>query len=172
MYKNILINFILATLPATRFFRLKRALLNTLGLKISKGAKICGGTKIYGRGEIVIGEDSWIGIGTILIPAPNSAITIGARCDIAPGVILHTGSHEFGDSFRRAGVGYSLPISIGDGTWIGTRVVVLGGVSIGKANMLAASTTILPGNYPDNCFIAGIPATIKKQFHTQPNASL
>ena len=164
MYKNILVNLILNTLPATRFFELKRILLNLLGLQISKGAKICGGTKIYGRGKIIIGKDSWIGIGTIFIPAVNAAITVGDRCDIAPGVIFHTGSHEFGDHSRRAGSGYSLPISIGDGTWIGTRAVILGGASIGKANMLGASTTILPGEYPDDCLIVGTPGFIKKHF--------
>ena len=165
MYKNILANLILTILPTTRFFELKRILLNRLGLNISKGAKICGGTKIYGRGVITIGKDTWVGIGTIFIPAPNGPITIGSRCDIAPGVILHTGSHEFGDHSRRAGSGYSLPISIGDGTWIGTRAVILGGASIGKANMLGASTTILPGEYPDDCLIVGTPGLIKKYFN-------
>lgn len=165
MFKNILANLVLSLLPTTRFFELKRVLLNSLGLKISKGAKICGGTKIYGRGDITIGKDSWIGIGTIFIPAPNAPITIGACCDIAPGVIFHTGSHEFGDQSRRAGPGYSLPISIDDGTWIGTRAVILGGAKIGKANMLGASTTILPGQYPDDCLIVGTPGSIKKLFN-------
>ncbi|CAB3781806.1 acyltransferase [Pararobbsia alpina] len=162
LVRNPLANLTLAILPATRGFALKRALLNTLGFEIGVGAKLTGGVKFYGRGRIAIGEDSWIGLGTLFIVAPDAAIVIGARCDIAPRVIFHTGSHRVGDHRRRAGAGYSQPITIADGSWVGTGSVVLGGSCIGSASILAAGATLLAGDYPADTLLAGCPATIKR----------
>jgi len=164
MFRNILANLCLGCLPVTGMFVFKRFFLNILGFNILKGAKICGGTKFYGRGSISIGADSWVGIGCTFISAPCASIIIGDRCDIAPGVMFHTGSHENGNGFRRAGQGYSLPISVGGGTWVGARVVVLGGVSVGTAAMLGANSTVTPGEYPSDSLIAGSPAVVKKTF--------
>jgi acetyltransferase-like isoleucine patch superfamily enzyme len=160
--KNPLANLALSVLPATRCFGLKRALLNALGFEIGAGCKITGGVKFYGRGRIAIGEDTWVGLGCLFIVAPDADIVIGARCDIAPRVIFHTGSHRIGDGQRRAGEGYSAPIAIADGSWVGTGSVVLAGSRIGSASILAAGATLLAGDYPADTLLAGVPATAKR----------
>lgn len=162
LFKNPLANFAIALLPATRCFGLKRALLNALGFEIGAGCKITGGVKFYGRGRIAIGEDTWIGLGCMFIVAPDAEIVIGSRCDIAPRVIFHTGSHRIGDGQRRAGEGYSSPITIANGSWIGTGSVVLGGSHVGSASILAAGATLLAGDYPADTLLAGVPATVKR----------
>jgi len=160
--RNPLANFILAVLPATRSFALKRWLLAGLGFELGPGCKITGGVKFYGRGRIVIGEQSWVGLGCMFIAAPEAPIVIGARCDIAPGVILHTGSHRMGDARRRAGEGYSAAIVVGDGSWIGAGAIVLGGVAVGASSIVAAGATLRAGDYPADALLAGCPAVLKK----------
>jgi acetyltransferase-like isoleucine patch superfamily enzyme len=160
--RNPLANATLAWLPATRCFALKRALLNLLGFEIGPGCKLAGGVKFYGRGRIAIGEDTWIGLDCVFIVAPGADIVIGARCDIGPRVIFHTGSHRIGDARRRAGTGYSSPITISEGSWVGTGSVVLGGSRVGRASILAAGATLLAGDYPADTLLAGCPATIKR----------
>lgn len=160
--RNPLANFTLSVLPATRCFALKRVLLNLLGFELGAGCKLTGDVKFYGRGRIAIGADTWIGFGCIFIVAPDAEIVIGARCDVAPRAIFHTGSHRIGDGQRRAGPGYSQPIAIADGSWIGTASVVLGGSRIGSASILAAGATLLAGDYPADTLLAGCPATIKR----------
>ncbi|WP_158601855.1 acyltransferase [Pararobbsia silviterrae] len=161
-FRNPLANLALAVLPATRAFGVKRALLNALGFEIGADCKITGGVKFYGRGRIAIGNDTWIGLGCVFIVAPDAAIVIGSRCDIAPRVIFHTGSHRIGDGRRRAGEGYSSPITIADGSWIGTGSVVLGGSHVGSASILAAGATLLAGDYPSDTLLAGVPAIAKR----------
>ncbi|HTJ95300.1 MAG TPA: acyltransferase [Pararobbsia sp.] len=160
--KNPLANLAIAMLPATRCFGLKRSLLNALGFEIGEGCKITGGVKFYGHGRVAIGADTWIGLGCLFIVAPDAEIVIGSRCDIAPRVIFHTGSHRIGDGRRRAGEGYSSPIRVADGSWIGTGAVVLGGSSVGSASILAAGATLLAGDYPADTLLAGVPATVKR----------
>jgi len=160
--RNPLANLILALLPATRCFPLKQRLLALLGFELGNGCKLTGGVKFYGRGRIVIGEQSWVGLGCVFIVAPDAPITIGARCDVAPSVIFHTGSHRVGDAQRRAGEGYSAAITVGDGSWIGTGSVLLGGATVGDSSIVAAGATLRAGDYPRDALLAGCPAVLKK----------
>lgn len=160
--RNPLANLVLAWLPATRSFALKHRLLTMLGFELAPGCKITGGVKFYGRGRIAIGAQSWVGLGCVFIVAPDAPIVIGARCDVAPSVIFHTGSHRMGDAQRRAGAGYSAPITVGDGSWIGTGSVVLGGAAIGTGSIVAAGATLRAGDYPPDTLLAGCPAIVKK----------
>lgn len=112
-------------------------------------------------GDITIGQTTFVDDEVMIT---GGVIKIGARCDIAPRVVIHAGSHEIGNNYRRAGASYSGNIVIGDGTWIGTGSVILDGVRIGKGNLVAAGSVVVSGEYPDNCLLAGVPAQIKKYF--------
>ncbi|MCF3128334.1 acyltransferase [Acinetobacter soli] len=160
--KNYLINIIFSFLPATKMFKFKVLLLNFFGMDISPNARLCGNIKIYGRGKLIIGDDTFIGIGTCFILAEDAPIIIGKNCDIAPYCIFHTGSHEIGPSSRRAGTGFSKQIIIKDGVWIGCRSTILYGVSIDSGSIIAATSTVLSGDYEKDILIAGIPARKKR----------
>jgi acetyltransferase-like isoleucine patch superfamily enzyme len=157
-----LANLIVGVLPATRMFGLKRTLLRWLGFDLAPGCRIAGGVKFYGKGQVSVGADTWIGLGCTFVVAPDASVTIGARCDIAPQTIFHTGSHELGDARRRAGTGYSKPILVGDGSWLGTRCTVLGDVTIGQGSIVAAGAVVTSGAYPANVLLAGCPAIVKR----------
>ncbi len=146
-----------SALPTTRGFRLRRALFTAGGVSLHRGARLLGRTRID-YPNVVIGE-SWIGAGTHVIATVTAPVVIGHRCDVGPGVLFVVGSHEIGTSYRRAGTGRSASISIGDGTWIGARVTVLGGTEIGKGSVIAAGA-VVKGTFPPNVLIAGVPARI------------
>lgn len=104
-------------------------------------------------GPVQIGDDVFIGRDAYIRPR----VLIGNRVSIGPFVRLISDTHEVGNSARRAGRNVFLPITIGDGTWIGASVTVVGGVSIGKGCIVAAGS-IVTSDVPDNILVGGVPA--------------
>jgi len=137
--------------------------LNASGCKISKSVAINYDIKVAGN-AIEIQENTWLSIGSRLVSSYNwnERIKIGKNCDIGPFVIIQTGTHEIGNSERRAGLGKSLPVKIGDGTWIGARATILGGANIGCGSIIGAGSLVLPGEYPENALLVGVPAKVKR----------
>jgi tetrahydrodipicolinate N-succinyltransferase len=60
------------------------------------------------------------------------------------------------------------PISIGDGVWIGSRVTVLPGVSVGRGAVVAAGAVVTRDVAPDT-LVAGIPAVVVKHLGPGPS---
>lgn len=56
------------------------------------------------------------------------------------------------------------PVVIGDNCWIGERVAILSGVTIGK-NSIIASNSVVTKNIPEFCIAAGIPAKVIKKIN-------
>lgn len=53
-------------------------------------------------------------------------------------------------------------ILIGNNCWIGDKATILGGITIGN-NVIVAANSVVTKSIPDNCVVAGVPATIIKQ---------
>jgi maltose O-acetyltransferase len=156
-----LINLFLFVLPPSRLFGLRRVLLSLAGISLGKKVQYCGRSWIYGRGQLVVGDETWLSPSTNIYTHTDVAIRIGARCDIGPGVELIPGSHLVGTSSRRAGAGLVQPITIGDGCWIGARCLILGGVTIGAGCVVAAGA-VVNTSIPPNSLVAGVPAKVKQ----------
>ncbi len=159
----MLANMLLAILPMTRWFGVKRRLLRALGIVIGDDVSVCGHVRFYGAGTITIGRATWVGPGTEFHSAIGGDITIGDRCDIAPGVAFVTGSHDMGDAQRRAGRDTAASITIGAGTWIGARAMILGGTRVETGSMIAAASLVLPASWPANTLLMGSPARSVRQ---------
>lgn len=157
-----LLNFVLFGLPPSRMFALRRALLRFAGIDVGRGASVCGGGWIYGRGRLSIGDATWLSPGAVFYTHTDVAILIGDRCDIGPDVHFISGSHVIGSADRRAGAGTALPIRVGDGSWIGAGTRILGGVDIGAGCVIAAGAVVTK-NIPANCLAAGVPAIVKRK---------
>lgn len=54
-------------------------------------------------------------------------------------------------------------VVIGDGSWLGKNVVVIGNVSIGK-NCVIAANSVVTKDVPDYSIAAGIPARVIKRY--------
>ncbi len=156
---RLIFNFLVFTLPPTRFFGIKRCLAKLAGIRITHGVSICGHTCVFGRGAVVIGKNSWIGLKNTFYCTQIAEIRIGEYCDIGPEVSFVTGTHKIGTHKRRAGKGTGGNIVIGDGCWIGARVTILGGVTIGDGAIIGAGS-LVNKNIPADTIYAGVPAKL------------
>lgn len=157
-----LFNCLNAVLPSSLFFGWRRRVLRSAGVAIGDGVRINTRVSFYFH-NIEIGAETWVGPECQFHSTIDAGIRIGSRCDIAPAAMFATGSHRVGDGRRRAGPGISTPINLGDGCWIGTRAIILGGAEIGTGCLVAAGAVVLPGKYPANSLLAGVPACIKRE---------
>jgi acetyltransferase-like isoleucine patch superfamily enzyme len=146
-------------LPPTRCFSLKRLLLKMAGAAIGENVRCVSSSSFLLTGPLSIGCNTWVGH-EVLIVGGNASISIGANCDIAPRVTLVSGSHQVNpDGPHVAGEGYSLPISIGDGSWICAGATILGGTTIGERSIVAAGA-VVKGDFPSGALIGGVPARV------------
>lgn len=113
-------------------------------------------------GDILIGRDSRMGIGGVLIGPAK----IGNNVQIAQNVTISGLDHKYEDVTQiiiAQGVFVSL-ISISDNVWIGANAVITRGVSIGKHAVVAASSVVTK-NVPEYTVVGGIPAKVLKQYN-------
>ena len=155
------VNIILYFLPPSRLFSFRRCLLRFSGVRLARGVSLCGRSWIYGRGNLEIGEDTWVSPGAIFYTHNDVKISVGSKCDIGPGVSFVVGSHLIANSDRRAGEGVALGIVVGDGSWIGASSTILGGVTIGSGVLVAAGS-LVNQDLIDNGLYAGVPAKLKR----------
>jgi maltose O-acetyltransferase len=148
-------------LAPSRCFRLRQRLLELCGVEVARDVKMCYGVRMYDR-FIKIGSGTWMSPEVVLCSSEQGPIEIGRNCDLGHGAWFVSGSHLIGPLERRAGEGFSRPIIIGDGTWVGARALVLGGANIGAGSMIAAGAVVRPGMYPCSSLLAGVPAEIKR----------
>ena len=122
--------------------------------------------------EIVIGSHS--GISCSVIYAAKSVrigkyVNIGADCaiydnDFHPVDYLARRSHDL-DSV------ISKPVVIGDDVWLGARVTVLKGVSIGKGAIIAAGS-VVTRDIPPFSMAGGVPAKVIKRLYDKSTDGL
>jgi acetyltransferase-like isoleucine patch superfamily enzyme len=153
-------NFLTGLLPKTRCYRLKSAIWRAAGVDICSTARLVSSVRIWTSGPVTIGSDAFLGH-EVLIVGGDAPVRIGASCDLAPRVLLVTGTHLDGGAERAAGPGLSLPISIGTGAWIGAATTVLGGVSIGKGTVIGAGS-LVKKSIPAQVIAVGVPCAMIK----------
>lgn len=146
-------------LSTTRYFILKRLLLNLSGIKIGKDTKVVGPLYIGTVAKLTIGQECWVGSGFTIYG--NGVVEIGNKCDLAPDIGFITGSHIIGSKERRAGEGVSYEILIEDGCWIGARTTIMGNTIISNSTIIGTSS-LVNKSIAANVIAIGIPAKIIK----------
>jgi maltose O-acetyltransferase len=112
------------------------------------------------RAEIVIGANT--GFNNNVVICATQSIRIGERCLIADGVgIYDSDFHELNPATRHTSTGPSAPVVIGNNVWLGSRSIVLKGVTIGD-NAVIGALSLVTKDVPANTVAAGIPAKVIK----------
>ena len=150
---------------------------------------------VFGEGWITVGRGTLIGalvtMSAGIVPGqdlgPDPVLRIGDRCVIGRGshIVAHqsvvigddvwTGpyvyvtdqNHGYADPDTPIGrqPPVNQPVTIGDGSWLGAGAIVLPGARIGR-NVVVAAGSVVRGEVPDLCVVAGVPAKIVRQ-HTK-----
>jgi maltose O-acetyltransferase len=110
------------------------------------------------QASITIGEGN-LTSNNISIVA-NDSIAIGDHCQMGDLVAIYDSDfHEINPATRNRTAGPSAPVRIGNNVWLGSRVMVLKGVSIGDNSVIAAMS-VVTRSVPPNSLAAGIPAKV------------
>lgn len=146
-----------APVPGSRAsIALRRLLVRAFVDRCEPDASI--NAKVYlGRGTgIRLGQGSSLGKGSVL----NPGVSIGQRTLIGPECMFITLNHLFDDTTRAIadqGSGPVQEISIGDDVWMGARVIVLPGVTVGNGAVVGAGSVVTKSVDPMTV-VAGNPA--------------
>jgi len=150
-------------LPESRCFAFKCALLRWAGAKVGRNVRIYSSATIVGSGALEIGDDVHIGSGVFISSAAPAGVVIGSHVDIAPQVMILTGSHEIDAKGEHiGGKGTTVSVSIGDGCWLGARTTILPGVTLTEKVLCAAGSVVTKSVEDECCLIAGVPAVVKR----------
>lgn len=113
--------------------------------------------------HLSIGEGSIIGHFNHIYA--TGKITIGRNVMTADKVYIADNSHEYLEISKpilEQSIVQFPPVSIGDGTWIGENVCILG-ASIGKNCVIGANSVVIK-EIPDYCVVSGNPARIIRKY--------
>ena len=124
------------------------------------GAKISIGRKCFIHKNTVIGDCSGVGYMCEI----NNGVTIGKNVMMGPYVVFYTQNHNTSNPdipMREQGMSELKPITIEDDVWIGARVIVLPGVTIGKGSIVGAGAVVSKDVPPYSVFV-GNPGRVVK----------
>ena len=105
-------------------------------------------------GELIIGDNNWISGVRISV---SSKVIIGSNIFLAPEVLILDGDHH--QVGAKSEEGKSAPVIIEDECWLGNRVIIKKGVTIGKGSVVAAGSVVTK-SIPEYSVAAGVPAKV------------
>ena len=126
---------------------------------------------ILGSKNIFIGSNTGIGPHAF-ISAPNAKFICKGNCAIADHLTVHTGNHArvIGKfvteiSEENKPFGFDHDVVIEKDVWIGSNVILLAGVHIGRGATIAAGA-VVNKDIPPYCIAGGVPAKFIKFYWT------
>ncbi len=153
-----------------------KQLFGKIGTNVSVGLPfICD----YGR-NIYMGNNVSVNMNCTFVDC--NTITIGDQVLLASNVQLYTATHpvelaerltsdwdeQSGQYFCRT---YALPITIGNGCWLGGGVIVLPGVTIGDGCVIGAGSVVTK-DIPENSLAVGNPCRVIRKINKQKNGDI
>jgi len=166
---------------------------NSQNIAFGKWVKIDSGVYLsgLGKGKLSIGNSSGIGAYTQLIVSTSfnnlgefirignhvgigqfssiggsGGVSIGDNTIIGQYFSCHPENHNYSDPdklIKNQGTTRSA-INIGENCWIGAKVTILAGVSVGDNSIIAAGA-VVNKSMPPNSIIAGVPARVIKNLY-------
>lgn len=141
--------------------------------RIHETAWIAKSAKVIGRVVMAEGASVWFGA---IVRGDVEDIRIGRNTNIQDNSVLHADSGiplTIGDNVT---VGHHVMLhgcTVGDGSLIGIRAVVLNGAKIGR-NCLVGAGSIVTENksFPDGVLILGVPAVVVRELSAEQIAGM
>ena len=113
---------------------------------------------VHDGGRLVIGDSVFLNYGVAI--SAHLLVEIGDGTHIGQDtLILDCDFHSLKVSERTTSHGEPRPINIGSNVWLGARVIVLKGVSIGPSTVVAAGS-VVARSLPEGVVAAGNPARV------------
>lgn len=114
-----------------------------------------------GVGDVIIGNDTTIGMGNVII----GPITIGNNVILAQNIVISGLNHGYENidippRLQKVSVN---PIHIADDVWIGANCVITAGVTIGKHSVIGAGSVVTK-HIPEYAVAVGNPARVIKRY--------
>ena len=122
---------------------LRHVYWSALGVTLGEGVRLSAAVKIKGPARLQIGADAKI-LNRVTLDA-RGGLSIGRDTLIGFESVILTSSHRFKDltlPVRRQGM-ENRPVRIGEDVWLGARVIVLPGVTIGDRAIIGAGSVVL-----------------------------
>lgn len=139
--------------------RLRRWYYSRVLKSMGKGCVICDRVLVFGHEYISIGNEVVLNEGVILQSCEGAEISIGHHVSLAYGAQVITGGY----SITRQGVNHeehiAQPIILEDSCWIGAGAILLRGVTVGKAAVVAAGS-VVTRDVEAGTIVAGVPARV------------
>lgn len=138
----------------------------TVGPYVSLSAGMVPGLDLGSEPIIRIGDRCKIGRGSHIVG--HRRIEIGDDVITGPYVYITDQNHGYADPEVPIGQQWPTedPVRIGPGTWLGAGSIVLPGTRLGS-NVVVAAGSVVRGDVPDRCVVAGVPARIVRRY--EPN---
>jgi carbonic anhydrase/acetyltransferase-like protein (isoleucine patch superfamily) len=103
----------------------------------------------------------------VVIRAENDRITIGEKCNIQDGSVLHVDPGYPMTLGNSVSVGHKVMLhgcTIGDGSLIGINSVIMNGARIGRGTLIGANTLVAEGKeIPEGVLVLGSPGKIVRE---------
>ena len=119
------------------------------------------------RGELTIGDGSWIGHEAYFQSA--GGVRIGARVGVGPKVAVISSAHREtppGTPIMDAPLEFA-PVEVGDGCDIGVAAVLLPGTRLGEGVQVGAGA-VVSGEFEAGTVVAGVPARMLRRRRDSP----
>ncbi|WP_253647281.1 acyltransferase [Williamsia deligens] len=156
--RDIVLNSVLASRWIPRMVR--PALLRLVGHKgvhpralISGGCFIGAWSGLTAERGVLINHGCFFDLGAPVVLRKNVAL--------AYEVMVITYTHDIGPATLRSGEHRTAPVTIGEGSWVGSRSVIMPGVSIGSGCVIGAGS-VVTSDCVDNGVYAGAPARLRR----------
>jgi maltose O-acetyltransferase len=151
---------LIALIPDLALSRTRTTLLRLSGWNIGPNSLLYGVPRLSSHrrsfSPLTIGDHTLINVGCFF--ELTEPISIGDGVALGHEVMLLTSTHRLGTHERRAGELQTGSIRIDDGAWIGSRSVILPGVTIGSGAVVAAGSVVTK-DVDANSVASGAPAS-------------
>ena len=118
----------------------RRSILDELLGELGQDAEVMAPFECDYGYHITVGARTFINYGAVVLD--GASVSIGADVQVGPGVQLLTALHPVDPVERRRGTETAKPVTIGDGAWLASGVIVCPGVNVGADTVVGAGSVV------------------------------